>query len=416
MKAYTLANSATYRTLKSYVKENGVAYNIASKYTTFECNSIDELDRTDSKLIKVIKLPYPPYDYEKDYILPSSEFTFSSERKMMRFKDLNSKLLSNITDESINPLDEMTLYDLDMSNIFETNKNMLLESKLYHSDYYQPKFTLDSFTFIFALESVEQKYYDSFSINFLHSNTVNSRYMFSFTDYSPTRWDTQDFNNILIVARNNELTLFNSSYINYLRTGYNYDVKNKQRNETIGAALTGLQIVGSVASFALSGVTGGASAIAGITLMTSAIASTVSVVNNIVTSEANMEQKLNSLRAQSASVSGSDDIDLMSSYTSNKAHYYVYQASDKVRKSLFDLFYYQGYIAEHSGLPNFSSRYWFNFVSFEPIFEKCYIKDVEQLDNFVTRCKLGITNLHCHNSNYDWKQEKENIEISLLED
>ena len=129
-----------------------------------------------------------------------------------------------------------------------------------------------------------------------------------------------------------------------------------------------------------------------------------------------MQQKLNTLRSQSASVSGSDDIDLMSSYTSNKAHYYVYQASDKVRKSLFDLFYYQGYIAEHSGLPNFSSRYWFNFVSFEPIFEKCYIKDVEQLDNFVTRCKLGITNMHCHNSIYDWKQEKENIEISLLED
>ena len=44
-------------------------------------------------------------------------------------------------------------------------------------------------------------------------------------------YSLEDYDNIVAVARNNEEVLYSSQYLNYVRTGYNYDVKAKQRQE-----------------------------------------------------------------------------------------------------------------------------------------------------------------------------------------
>ena len=42
---------------------------------------------------------------------------------------------------------------------------------------------------------------------------------------------SEDYGNILAVSRNNESTIYTSQYINYLRTGLQYDLKMKQAQE-----------------------------------------------------------------------------------------------------------------------------------------------------------------------------------------
>ena len=40
---------------------------------------------------------------------------------------------------------------------------------------------------------------------------------------------TIDYEDYLLVSRNNEETIFSNDYLNYIRTGYNYDKKARDR-------------------------------------------------------------------------------------------------------------------------------------------------------------------------------------------
>ena len=151
----------------------------------------------------------------------------------------------------------------------------------------------------------------------------------------------QDYNNVLPIVRNNEIALYNIPYLNYIRNGYNYDVKTKNRQAMSNWLGVGLGALGTIATLA-SAPANPISLVMGVGMGASTIKSIVSAISSQAQAEQNIQAKLQETSSQGASVSGSDDVDLMSEYTSNRASIMTYQSSDIMRNLLFDLFYYTG--------------------------------------------------------------------------
>ena len=154
-------------------------------------------------------------------------------------------------------------------------------------------------------------------------------------------------------------------------------------------------VAGGIAGLAASTVTGGVSAAAGISLLTSATASIAHNIISDVNNERNMSQKLAELKAQSASVSTSDDLSLLNFYNGNKMHRFDYKPSTKVENSIYDLFYRTGYAFNSTGVPDRQSRRAFNYVQCEPIFRDENNSDwTMYVDDVKSRFKAGVTYMH----------------------
>ena len=372
---------------------------------------ISQIDRTDNKLIKIIKLPYSPssFTYGDTLEYDRSTWVYNTTEGLLQLIDLNIKF-DNVFKANVNPFKELVI---NLPEIEYTEpRDDYYESKLYSSELYMPKFIYDSFNLNFELQNMATVPTE-FNVDFTTTSTINSTFMFTFPEYE-LKYSDQDYDNILIVRRNNEITLYNSAYINYIKTGYNYDVKNKNIQSTQGWISAGLQIAGSVISFLAAGATGGLSAVAAIGLATSATVTIANNISNDVKAERSIQQKLEEARNQATSVSGSDDIDLLTKYSNNKAKLAIYKASDNIMKHAADLFYYCGYAANRQDIPNTTSRYWFNYIQCEPVFneeETSIYKNY--LDDIKARYNAGITVYHAHNNTYDWGQTHENWEINL---
>lgn len=406
--------------------------------TSQTLNPLSAINRDDAKLIKIIKLPYRPDYFGVDkinnkitYPLRWTVSTYDTGIKALQLTNKHERIMSDVYDGEIplafRPYRELVNPHMLRANVsLSYNRDDYYESKLWHSDYYQPKFIYDSFSYIFQLEKLDiAKSKTTAEVNtwcdidFIPSTTINSRFMFRFPNVY-NKYETEDYPFILNVARNNEMPIYNSEYINYIRTGFNYDVKSKQRSEAktlIGAAATtttaltyaGIKVAtASAAAGPVGAVIGAGVAIA--TAITYGIMSTVQ-------SEENLNKKKDQLLEQSASVYGSDDVDLYSLYTNNRAKYAVYRCSPKVRQGLADLFYYTGYISNEIKLPNITSRKWFNFLQCDPVFS--YVPRISEdiKADIIAKFNEGITFLHKNVisdvNTWDFEQTKENWEVAL---
>ena len=126
-------------------------------------------------------------------------------------------------------------------------------------------------------------------------------------------------------------------------------------------------------------------------------------------------QKLAQYKNQAATVSGSDDIDLMSHYTHNRLSVKYYHISNALKQDFADLFYYCGYADNSQEVPNLNSRFWFNYIQCDAVFDNednaIYNKYIEEIK---ARFNIGITKYHNHNNNWDTEQQYENWEVSIL--
>ncbi|MBO7733477.1 MAG: hypothetical protein J6S67_13010 [Methanobrevibacter sp.] len=399
----------TTQTQNTATIRSGTQTYITLTSTTYKNESFDTLSRDADDLIKIIKLPYKPFN-------STLGMDFDGAMNMLYLDNLNIPFDYDF-ESDFNPLSKLIpIASLPTSNL-TLLKSKVFETKLYHSDYYQPKFVYDSFSFVFALERVNLNksiITTKFPITFSVSNTINSRFMFTFPSYIDDEKALDDYSNILCVSRNNEVTILSTDYINYLRLGYNYDVKNKARQEAGLWAGVGLSLVGSIASFASSGVTHGFGIAGGISLATTAMAQLVNAVNTTARAEDAQNQKLLQLRQQKASVYGADDVDLMSKYTGNKAKFMTYKVSERMENILYDLFFYTGYISGEKGVPNMTSRTRFNFVSCELELENLTNIPEDVIEDIKMKYSAGVTFLHKYNSTWDFQQQYENWETSLL--
>ena len=391
--------------------------------TDVSIKALNSVDRTDSKLIKIIKIPYSPstYSYTSNILNISSIWQYDNSAEMLKLFDMDSRFSCEIISDVKNPI--TTALIATPPDDVSASKNIIYESKLYHSNYYLIKFVYDSFTYGFYLENIDiekSKLDEYFTFDFVMTTTINSRFCFLFNDYE-YKYGVQDYDKVLNVDRNNEVVIYNSTYLTYIRTGYNYDVKSlKRRNIGAGVGMTA-STIGAIVSAIVGASSGNAVGVvagmvgAGVSLATGLI----SGINNIASNESSFEQKQEQMRNESASAEGSNDIDLLEAYSNNRAKLVLYEPSDLIKSKIFDLFYFYGYANGKQGIPNISSRYWFNYVEAD-----LEIVDSSNLPEFVdddikNRFIKGITFMHMRKNeddeyDTDYNQELENIEISLL--
>lgn len=384
---------------------------------------VQEIGLTDPKLMKVIKLPFPPSpgSFIDDYV-EFSEWKYSEEDGMYKGEVTGNAYINRMETVTRSPLWSL-YYNYGPESGDVSNKKLAwsskYEPKLLHSDFYQPKFVYDSFTFLFECEKVDRTAWreidtpELLHLDFIVTSTVNSRFLFRFPDYVLDK-SQSDYDNVLPVSRNNEVTIYSNQYLDYLRNGYNYDVKNKNRQQ----AMSALNIVGTSTSAVDYGVgyKYGEIEHPGAALFGTAVGAIGKITSNIMAinqAEEAMERKKRTLINQATSVSGSDDIDLLVAYSNNQAKVVYYKPSELMQNALATLFHYCGYVSERRGVPNENTRYWFDYCQADIEFINEKHAPAWALDEIKMRYSLGLTILHNHSSEWDINQEYENWEVSF---
>lgn len=381
----------------------------------------EEIDRSDSRLIKAFVFPYAPCEF----LVGKEEFTnlpngvsFSTDNVI----ELSQKIKFNYQKRfEIDVLKDLYIEPSEINAIAGQSRNKKYESKLYHSDYYQVKFVYDSFSFGFMYENVDcseviSQYadIDTLYTTYVVSNNVQSKFMFQFDSYILKK-SFQDYDNVLTIERNNEKALFNNAYINYIRSGgYSYDTKKASSQNAVNGVTTALTIVGSVGSFAAGFASGNPMGVAaGVGLAVGAITGIIRSVHTAQEQDRAITQKLMQTHMQATSVQGSEDIDILTAFSGNKAKIVYYELSDIMKQAMWDLFHYCGYATHEQKKPVTTGRLYFNFIQAEIIFES-YNFNEDIADDIENKWNEGVTFFHAVSGAYDIDQQYENFETSLM--
>ena len=390
---------------------------ICTSSGTFNLSPISNINRTYSSLIKIIECPYEPFTLSpKDdgYLLDDGFYanlvSNLGETPVIALK------LNELSKEFVTSLHSYSLSDFTCiiplaKDRQYAKKDAKYESKLYHSDFHNVIFNYDSFTKDMPLENIEPSGLNNpyFKIKYKQANTITSNLGFKFEIAQGTQKLNDKFEEYLICKRNNEYPIYNSSYLNYLRNGYNYDLKAKNLQTAQSWLGTGLALAGGIAGFAVGGAVGAAS---GISFVTSSISSLSTAIMNNIQNEASIEQKLNEAKNTTNSVNSSDDLNLLNWYSDNLLWATTYDISNEQKSNVFDLFYKTGYACNETGIPNVNSRYRFNFLQCTPDFTtKANPIWQEYINDVIARFELGVTYFHTY---HDFEQQYENWESWLI--
>lgn len=477
---YTKIITASAANIGSAIKANQTGTTYPSQVSSSGIDGIDTVDRTDTTIISILKLPYSPVSIDVSKItseLPPEideveKVTWQSQSTGNYFK-LKTNYLQNFENE------------LKISNIFkdyyigrealkaEKSRYDYYESALYRSEYTQVKFVYDSFSYalqpeLFATNYLTGKSDQNLSINFVTTGTMNSRFLFDFNDKGKGikyGLAVEDYPYVMNIARNNNITVFNSEYLNYMRYGYNADVKARNASLIsaglgIGASLvsTGLQAfnygtilggVGKAVTGAKEGLEleawaqkafGDASTVgltaeniskykqtidearergrtASVLALGQAYTGVTGIINGIQQiqqTETAFKQKQDQIKQASVSVSGADDIDLLTYYSGNRLKTTTYQVSDRMWKALGDLYYYQGYVNNEKKIPTHNSRKYFDFLQCQADIDNTNNLDQRFIDDIKAKLEIGVTYYHKDaEGNYDFQQTSSNNEIWL---
>ena len=387
-------------------------------------DSIDGLDKSSAKLIKVIKLPYVPYNF--NYVshkldIPNSDWIYTTLDGLycLKLNKLMTKLHCSF--EVTSGAEAFSkFYDLTLSPSLTMLRSNNYETKIYHSEFYAPTYVYDSFTLKIQLEKCDLNYfitnkaYRDVEIEFDVTRTINSRFMFTLPAYE-CKFSDSNFNKIFTIARNNEEVMYNIPYINYIRSGFNYDVKAKNIQNASNWAGAALGVVGGTFA-ALGGAVGG-----NVLALAGGVATIVTSLKSAIVSQAQSEnsiaQRLDQLQNQVASAAGSDDVDLMSIYAKNRVIFMTYKPNEVMTNMLYDLFYYAGYNSGRIGLPNHIRRVNFDYLECEAKIESVATIPEECLKELIACFATGVTYIHKTtrtSKKWDVKQEYENWETSLM--
>lgn len=403
------------------MKTGTITINSGSGSYSGTCSPWSDVDLTDSRLIKAFAFPYAPCEFlvgENSFSALPNGIVWSSDNVIEM--DIQQTPLFNYQKlfEVENP--QLKLIHDSVSIIAGQSKNIELESKLLHSDYYQPKVVYDSFSFTFNLEDINTEEYlndplfENLLVGYVISQNIQSKFMFTFPQYVLKR-SRQDYDNVLCIERNNEKALFNNSFINYIRSGgYSYDTKKASSQNAVNGITTALSAVAGASSFAA----GMASAnpllmTAGVGLAVSATTGIIRSVHTAQEQDRAISQKIMQAHMQGTSVQGSEDIDILTAFSGNKAKIVYYELSDIMKSAMYDLFFYCGYATHEQKIPDVTTRLYFNFVQAEIVFDE-YNFNEEIADDIQNKWNEGVTFFHAVSGGYDIGQQYENFETSLM--
>ena len=376
--------------------------------------SIDSVDRTDTRIVKIIKMPYAPFtlDFVSGKLRIPTGWSYSGGYLLLN--DLNTEFLNIVEgNDDLSGYVNLTVVPSDIGK--NKANDIKYESKLYNSNFFSLKYVYDSFEKEFLLERYNtNSAFPGVRIDFKQSNNISSNSVFKFIPMNGTYKEPTLYGQFLNANRQNEVALYNSDYLNYIRNGYNYDKKAKDRQNTSGWIGTIVGVTASAFSFAFGGGIVGAAA--AISFGASAINSLMSAINTEASNEQAIQQKLETVKKSAASVSNTEDLNLLSFYNGNRLIRYTEDINDNIKQGLYNLFRLTGYACNDYSVPVVNSRLYYNFLQCKvDIEETDWTYGKTFLDDIKAKYEIGVTYFHRVDGTYDWHQEKENFETWMIE-
>ena len=432
----------------SFIPEKDIAVKIngQSPNITIVVAGINRYSFTDSETFKVIELPYnvlPIHYVDTRYIhndwaiqpLPDGNYMYfeADDGEIISIEPAVNLTLFDYVNVSINfPLSyykehnildllgEKKIYDYEMFSKLRTTINptdrtlhsSTYETKLKNSNFYKTKFAYDSFSLEIKYENLEYTGTDDLEIKFRPS-MFDSIGLFSFNFEDFNLISDEDYN-VLVYKRKNEVPLFNDAYLNYMRNGYNYDVKAK--NLSLASNLIGgaSSIGTGVALGSMGNTMGSAKGIIG---------GSSSIVNagfEYLNKDNQIFRNQKEAMAKGISISGVDDLELFHTYgIDGKLLVYQYHLDDEAFSQLYNLFRLKGYNTNQYKVPDVESRRNYNYLECVPDFK--YIYDsrlINYKNSLISKFNEGVYFIHqCEHDGdieYDFYMKYENWELWLL--
>ena len=305
-----------------------------------------------------------------------------------------------------------------------------LEPKVFSSEFRFAKIVYDSFSIVLKGEesyfnvSLSEIGNDKIVFKFFASPSMVSEFdltLYSWPGYAPEEfilnpvW-SEDYPLHLIINRNNETPVYTSGYLDYLRTGYNYDLKSQAVQlgmQGLGIAISAINAgVGIAATFA----TGGLAAPYAVSASTGFLSSIANIGKTAAENQRGNAQRLKELQAQGASVAGNSDFAVSKRYTKNRASMETYSVEPRLIESARNFFYLKGYATDEIKAPSCHTRSHFDFVECDPVFqpEALSLFPKWMLDLIADDLRQGVTFLHPVSGDYDIAQQSSNYELSVL--
>ena len=385
-----------------------------------------EIDRTSLGLKKAICLPYRPFDRDASGYLPEGCFVVAGKILLAR-DDLESTI-------SFTPTGRDFILPVLSSKPTEATDGkataLRLEPKVHSSEFRFAKIVYDSFSIVLKGEesyfntNLSETGNDKVVFKFFASPSMVSEFdltLYSWPGYSAEEfilspiWG-EDYPLHLVINRNNETPVYTSAYLDYLRTGYNYDLKSQAVQlgmQGLGIAISAINAgVGIAATFA----TGGLAAPYAVSASTGFLSSIATIGKNAAENQRGNAQRLKELQAQGASVAGNSDFAVSRRYTKNRASLESYAIEPRLIDSARSFFYLKGYATDEIKAPTCHTRAHFDFVECDPVFkpEALSLFPKWMIDLIADDLRQGVTFLHAVAGDYDIAQQSSNYELSVL--
>ena len=444
----------------------------AGSYPELRTTAYENFDNSNSRLSKIIELPYSPVTVTKNtdgtYNFYGCTFNYGYNIMQVNISNLSAFIKE---DKRIQDLLYVTI-----NNPTATDKpNIDLESKLYSSEFYDYAYYYDTDKQPIRLEDISTNMLNcSINISYNTTTTMNSDKQFYFNVNNGTYKEMQPYELYLNSARSTEKMILNDSYAEYIKNGYNYDLWNQKQQEKIAKINTVASVIGAAASFipgVLSGVGSVSNALAAKKKADSAffeyniisdpdgydtiepaytvveqqdmkrdarnqllqsfsgigalvVNQGINSVNSALNSQASIESSqrsfakaVNSRANVPISASGSVPTDLFDNYSSNKLTRYEFTIKPEDRTNLFNTFRLTGYAHPVQEKPVFNTRIYSNFVQCKPVFLNSLTEIYKvYLDDISLRFQAGVTVKHNYKGKYDLHDEYENYETIVMEE
>lgn len=365
---------------------------------------LQDVDLTNDKIVKIVACPYCPIkmqwtengmtviDNDWQYVTEAADVDYHS----LRFTGTGTPKLNrevaavvDISDNILYTVEEPAYTDL---------KDSKMESKLKNSQFKMCSVNYDNFSSLIKPERFYNIYTEDgkLPIDFKMSNGLSSNFACSLNYETIGRYyEEENYDGLLLANRNNEIPLFTSAYNEYVRNGYNYDVKsnelkNKQASQDI--------VINTLKLGATAAIVGSAAGPAG-TIGGAAIGATTALINlnnQVDAQKLAITTKLALLSNQGLSVSGSSDFDLLNYYNQNRLHYVEYEPEKNFKQSIYNYLNLYGYANGTINTPDVDSRIWYNFIQCEPelYYEGTRMLNEAWLEDLKSKYKEGVTVFH----------------------
>ena len=386
-----------------------------------------EIDRTALGLKKAICLPYRPFDRDDAGYLPEGCFVVAGKILLAR-DDLESTIEFTPKGRDLR-LPYMTAKPTEATDGKATA--LQLEPKVYSSEFRFSKVVYDSFSIVLKGEdsyfnsNLSEIGNDKIVFKFFASPSMVSEFdftLYSWPGYSAAEfilspiWG-EDYPLHLIINRNNETPVYTSAYLDYLRTGYNYDLKSQAVQlgmQGLGIAISAINAgVGLAATFSPWGLAAAPYAVSAATGFASSIAN---IGKTAAENQRGNAQRLKELQAQGASVAGNSDFAVSKRYTKNRVSLETYSVEPRLINAARSFFYLKGYATDEIKTPSCHSRAHFDFIECDPVFqpEALSLFPKWMLDLIADDLRQGVTVMHAVNGDYDIGQQSSNYELNVL--